>query len=115
MTLLPSRIGVNFFQAKTEAPIEAIIPSQQFTPQKPELDVDGICSLCVRAIDILREARRRLDRFPVSSYASEAAMGVIGDGLAKVEEAHSLLEQILSGTEPDDLALEYYMRVIEDR
>ena len=97
------------------APIEAIIPNQQFAPHTPELDIDGICSLCVRAIGILREARRRLDRFPVSSYASEAAMGVIGDGLAKVEEAHSLLEQILTGTESDDLALEYYVRVVEDR
>ena len=97
------------------APIEAIIPSQQFAPHTPDPDVDGICSLCVRAIGILREARRRLDRFPGSSYASETAMGVIGDGLAKVEEAHSLLEQILAGTEPDELALEYYVRVVEDR
>ena len=81
--------------------------------QKRELD--GICSLCVCAIELLRKTKRRLDGCPVPSYSSEAAMGAVGDSLAKMQEAHALLEQILTGTEPDERAIEYHVRVVEDR
>lgn len=82
-------------------------------PQRRELD--GVCALCSRAIEILRETKRRIAGCLVPSSSAQAAKECIKQGLEKVEEAHTALEQILTGTEPDEQMLEYYRRVVEDR